>query len=123
TLQVLTGIASPRFQWRKQQPFDSAGEPTTNTFELAGATNASLTITNAQPQDEGFYEVVVTDSAGRYQLSAMGCVRVEPLNLALVDQDTLCLNNLKEIDLAARLYASTHNDTSPQSLESLPIFI
>ncbi len=35
-----------------------------NSNTIAGATNASLTLSNAQPGDEGFYSVIVSNAAG-----------------------------------------------------------
>ena len=126
TLEVLTGDAGLgpfRFQWRRQQPFDGAGEPFTNSVDIAWATNSTMTLTNAGPQDEGFYDVVVVDAAGGYQLSAMAFVRVEPVVHAAVDPGIVCLSNLRGIGLAAGLYASSHNEIVPGSLEALPAFL
>lgn len=47
-----TGTAPFTYQWRK------------GGVALTGATNATLTLTNAQPSDAGGYDVIVTNSAG-----------------------------------------------------------
>src|SRR5688572_19928093 len=82
-----------------------------------------MTVTNAGPQDEGFYDVLVHDAADGYQLSAMAFVRVESAANAAFDPAIVCLNNLRGIGLAAGLYASSHNDLLPDSLEALPPFL
>jgi hypothetical protein len=123
-LQILSGESNALcFQWRKLEPFDATGAPYTNTTVIAGATNSVLVITNAQPQDEGFYDVVVTDMTGRYQISHMAFVRVDRLATAFFDPATLCINNLKQIHLAGRLYASSHNDAPAPGLQALPPFL
>lgn len=47
-----TGQPAPTFQWRK------------NGANIAGATNATLSLTNVQAADAGTFSVVVTNSAG-----------------------------------------------------------
>jgi len=47
-----TGSPAPVYQWRL------------NGFDLAGATNASLTVTNFQSANEGNYTVVASNSTG-----------------------------------------------------------
>jgi hypothetical protein len=58
-----SGSPSPMFQWRK------------NDAAIAGATNASFSLANAQPADAGSYSVVVTNVAGSV-ISAAALVTV-----------------------------------------------
>jgi hypothetical protein len=53
----------------------------------------------------------------------MAFVRVEPVVNVSVDPGIVCLSNLKGIGVAAGLYASTHDDMLPDSLEALPPFL
>ena len=46
------GNPAPAYQWR------------TNTVKFSGQTNASLTVTNFQPANQGNYDVVATNSSG-----------------------------------------------------------
>ena len=126
TLEVLLGdpaLGPFSFQWRRQQVFDATGAPFSNTVVIAGATNATFVITNAAPEHEGYYDVLVWDAQGGCQRSHMAYVRVEPLANAAVDPSVACLNNLKGIGLAARLYAASHQDAFPTALAELPPFL
>ncbi len=49
---VASGTQPMTYQWRK------------DLVNISGATNASLTLTNVQPEDAGSYDVVVTNAAG-----------------------------------------------------------
>lgn len=60
-----TGIPAPVFQWRR------------NGTNLAGATNTSLTISNAQPADTGIFSVVVSNSTAA--LTNFATLVVSPL--------------------------------------------
>lgn len=126
-LEVLTGdpaLGPFRFQWRRQQPFDASGNSFTNTVVITGATNAILPITNAQPGDEGYYDVIVYDANGGYQVSAMACVRVEPLSTVLNDsswETNACASNLWEIYRAVRM-AGVASRSSPLDLAALPAY-
>lgn len=125
---VLTGdptLEPLRFQWRRQEPFDALGDPLTNSLEIAGATNQTLLIPNARPEDAGYYDVIVWDAQGRYQLSAMAYLGVEPLSTILGDttwETNACAANLRQIGAAARLAA---NDTRvlPTRLASLTQYL
>jgi sugar lactone lactonase YvrE len=66
---VATGVPSPTYQWQK--------DGTT----IAGATNTTLTIANAQPTDIGAYTVVVTNARGSVTSTA-GTLTVLPSRLA-----------------------------------------
>ena len=98
-----------QYQWRKQQPFDNQGRPFTNTVIISGATNRTLVFTNVQASQEGYYDVVVRDAKGGYEESFMAYLRVEPLSNiknAFAWENLSCVNNLKNIGLAARLRIS-----------------
>lgn len=65
TLRVgATGVPAPSYQWRK------------NGAAIAGATNASLTLTNVQPDAAGSYDVVITNSVGGVATSPAAQVNV-----------------------------------------------
>jgi hypothetical protein len=124
TLAVLPGdwSAAPfRFQWRRVRPLDEAGEPFTNTVVLADATNQNLVIRSTRPEDEGYYDVVVTDASGLTQFSQIAFLRVEPLtNLtsALAWREAACAANLTQFPLASGLDAVAFGvpTTAPTSL-------
>jgi hypothetical protein len=67
-----TGTPPPTYQWR----FEGA--------DLAGATEATLILTNVQPSQAGVYSVVVSNSAG-WVVSAGAQLTVEPASLARHD--------------------------------------
>jgi hypothetical protein len=127
-LAVVTGdpaLGPFRFQWRRQQPFDASGNSFTNTVPIAGATNATLLITNALAADEGYYDAIVYDANGGYQVSAMACVRVEPIATFLPDntwETNACVSNLQEIFLGVRM-AGVATRLSPPGLEALPAYL
>jgi hypothetical protein len=130
TLSVLTGtdptLQPFSFQWRKKQPIDAAGNPFTNTVLIAGATNSSLTFTNAQATNEGYYDVVVRDATGGYQESAIAYLRVEPLSniKSLSWQRLVCISNLRQIGTAARLSLNADSpDNFPASLSGLAPYL
>jgi hypothetical protein len=128
-LAVLTGDPSLgpfRFQWRRQQPFDSVGDPFTNTVVLADATNQTYRIPTASAGDEGYYDVIVSDGHGGYQLSYLAYVRVEPVtnvNSQLEWEAIACFNNLKQIGLAARMFATVNPDQWPLSYRDLMAYL
>lgn len=126
TLEVLTGdtaLQPLRFQWRNLQPYTAEGEPFTNTVNIPGATNATLALTQVTAATEGFYDVIVTEPDGSYQLSSIALVRVEGLSNVPLEADTVCFNNLKQLSLAVSLYHSTHDETWPASLRDLRTFL
>jgi hypothetical protein len=130
TLSVLTGVDPSlqpfTFQWRRKQPIDAAGNPFTNTVPIAGATNSSLVFTNAQATNEGYYDVVVRDATGAYQESVIAYLRVEPLASirALSWQRLVCINNLKQIGIAARVSLNSDSpDNYPASLSGLAPYL
>ncbi|MFN0138067.1 MAG: immunoglobulin domain-containing protein [Phycisphaerae bacterium] len=53
-----SGTGPLSYQWRR------AGANLTDNGHIAGATTATLTITNVQPADAGAYDVVITDVCG-----------------------------------------------------------
>ena len=130
---VALSVSSPdpalgplRYQWRRLQPFDATGQPFTNTVAIPDATNRTLLIPSAQPQHEGYYDVIVYDAQGGYQLSQPACVRVEPLaNLTSYPawERIACTANLAQLSLAARLAATANNDRLPQSLGELGAYL
>lgn len=79
TLQVSSDYpnAALTFQWRREVPFDAAGQAFTNTQPIYGATNSSLILSNCQTTNEGYYSVVVNHSSGLTATSAMAFLRVE----------------------------------------------
>jgi hypothetical protein len=127
-LTVLTGdaITGPiRYQWRRLQPFDASGEPFTNTVRITDATNRTLNLPNAGPQDEGYYDVIVWDGQGGYQLSAMAYLAVGPLTSLLGDaswETNACASNLRQIGLAGRISGSG-TKVLPDSLAALPPYL
>ncbi len=128
-LAVLTGdpaLGPFRFQWRRQQPFDTFGNPFTNTVVITGATNATLLITNAQSGDEGYYDVIVYDGNDDYQVSALACVRVQPISTVVPDRSwetNACAANLREIYLAVQMAGvTTRSSSSPPGLDALPAY-
>ena len=127
TLEVVTGDAALgpyKFQWRRLEPINSEGVLFTNTVEIGGATNATLVVTNAGPENEGYYDVVVSWTDGQYQLSEMAYVRVDDVAGARWwNERIVCRNNLSMLGLAARTYASTHNDVPAADLPSLVPFL
>lgn len=128
-LAVLTGdpaLGPFRYQWRRLQPFDTVGEPFTNTASLPGATNWTYAIPTASAADEGYYDVIVWDAAGGYQLSHPAYVRVEPLTNLHAEftwEALACVNNLKSIGLAARMFTSASQDRFPSSFGDLPPYL
>lgn len=128
SLSVTTGDAALgpfQFQWRRVQPIDAQGEPFTNTVVIEGATNQTYAIPAAQAGDEGYYDVIVRDAQGGYQLSATAYVRVEPLSNVLAEpgwQTNVCASNLRQIRLAARLEGAPSR-THPDTLAALPQYL
>jgi hypothetical protein len=62
------GSPPPTFQWRR------------NSTNIAGATNASLTLSNVQPSDAGDYSVVIANSAGNLPSNNAALVVTPPVN-------------------------------------------
>ncbi len=129
TLSVLVGsdpgLAPIRFQWRRRQPFDAAGNPFTNTISISGATNRTFVITNAQSTNEGYYDVVVRDATGGYQEGYMAYLRVEPLaqiKSTFAWEPLSCIWNLKNIGLACHWYANAHSDVFPTDFAAVSAF-
>jgi len=130
-LAVLTGDANLgpfRYQWRRLQPFDAAGEPLTNTMVVVDATNRTYHIPAADAADEGYYDVIVTDAQGGYQLSHLAYLRVEPLtslaNPGLDWEAAACFINLNQIGRAARMFfARANHDQWPQSYSNLTAYL
>ncbi len=128
TLSVTTGDPSLgpfQYQWRRVQPIDAQGEPFTNTVVIESATNQIYAIPAAQAADEGYYDVIVRDAQGGYQLSAMAYVRVEPLTNMLADpgwETNVCVSNLRQIRLAARMQGSPSR-AHPDTLDALPPYL
>jgi hypothetical protein len=114
TLRILTVTNVPhRVQWRKKQPMDALGFPSTNTLVIEGETNHTYAITNAQSSHEGYYDVMASGTNGLYQESWMAYLRVESLSSihdSISWESLACLNNLKQIGLAARMYSSDNMD-------------
>lgn len=128
SLSVTTGdpaLGPFQYQWRRVQPIDAQGEPFTNTVVLAHATNETYAIPAAQAADEGYYDVIVRDARGGYQLSAMAYVRVEPLANMLADpgwETNVCVSNLRQIRLAARMQGAPSREY-PDTLDALPPYL
>jgi GH25 family lysozyme M1 (1,4-beta-N-acetylmuramidase) len=61
-----TGLPTPNFQWQF------------NDAPISGATNASLTLTNVQPANEGNYSVVATNDAGSAASPEAGLALIPP---------------------------------------------
>jgi hypothetical protein len=120
-LAVLTGdpaLGPFRYQWRRLRPFDAAGEPFTNTVLLADVTNRTHRISAASAADEGYYDVMVHDSQGRYQVSHLAYLRVEPLVTTGFDstwEAAACMNNLRQIHRATGLFFTHHQAEWPQT--------
>ena len=66
-----TGSPAPVYQWRL------------NGFDLAGATNASLTLTNFQSANEGSYTVVASNSTGTVTSAPAWVFLNSPMRLGL----------------------------------------
>jgi hypothetical protein len=101
------------------------GEPFTNTVVMADATNRTLVIPCARAEDEGYYDVVVFDAQGGYQLSAMAYVGVEPLSNLLTAaawEADGCASNLRQIGMAARMFGNS-GKMLPDSLAALPQYL
>jgi hypothetical protein len=130
------------FQWRREQlgyvtnitRFNNPDDPTgvywhTNVSlsftatNLPAQTNLSLSLSNVQPADTGFYSIAISN--------AMGLCASHPTRL-LVDSSAagvatnghwsqvFCLNNLKMIGLAAlSVWASDNYTFLPQSFQAL----
>jgi hypothetical protein len=69
-----TGAPAPTYQWRK------------DGVTIAGATNASLTLTNAQPSDVGSYSVVMTNVVGTATSNAVTLTVGNPATVAITTQ-------------------------------------
>jgi len=69
-----SGTAPLAYQWR-------FGVPGVGGGDIPGATNATLTITNAQPTNAGNYRVVITNSAGSTNSVVATLTVLSPLQL------------------------------------------
>lgn len=110
TFTVLPGAAATgpvRFQWRRLQPFDPQGNPSPQAAELPGETNRVFSIPTVTADDEGYYDVVVTDDHGRSQLSRIAILHIaDPATITSVPgwKEGVCLNQLRLIAQAAAMH-------------------
>jgi hypothetical protein len=88
---------------------------------LAGQTNPSLSLQNVQTNDSDYYTVAVSNVMGT-SVSSHARLGVDAAVSATTNEDwsrVLCLNNLKQIDLLARIWSLDHDDHRPQSLSEM----
>jgi len=129
TFSVLTGdetLGAFRYQWRRVQPFDSVGLPYTNVVDQLGATNRDFSIPNAQPESEGYYDVIVWDSTGQYQVSPSAYLRVEPLANLEAEyswERVACRDNLRGLAVARKLIIIGQTNSSPAKTSELIPFL
>jgi len=92
----------------------------TNT-PIVGATNATLLVTNVTTNVAGYYSVTISNSFGAMKSSSgrLSALTnwVFPLTQSLAE--SLCLNRLKGISLAANFWANDHNDQFPSSFATI----
>lgn len=108
-LKVLTapGLQGVTYQWRRQQPFDAAGEPITNTVPLLGETNSSIQFPWFMMVQAGYYDVVVSLPSGLKETSDMAYLAAGFLDIFPADLDSqICRDNLKQIAFAATILSN-----------------
>jgi hypothetical protein len=79
-----TGSSPLAYQWFFNQ-----------TTALAGATNATLTVNNAQPANAGGYSVVVTNAAGAVTSVVATLTVLVPPNITTQPTKRSCINNFR----------------------------
>jgi uncharacterized repeat protein (TIGR01451 family) len=101
-----TGVSPLSYQWQF------------NGSNLAGATNATLTLSNVQTNQAGFYAVVVTNALGStISSNAVLVVNVPPANPPIIslispaDQAAFCYGNNSSVTIP--LLASVGNSVRP----------
>ncbi len=98
---------------------------------LAGETNSSYLIASAQTNASDYYSVAVSNRLGSTASSRARLVVDSSVSSMATNAHwsaIVCVNNLYQIGLFARIWASDHNDNMPSSLSAmtnsfgLPIF-
>lgn len=89
---------------------------------LEGQTNATLLLTNVQPADSDYYSVAVSNSLGMAisnprELSVSAAVWARATNAS--GAAIHCVNNLNQLWLLQRLWASDHGDVLPLALSMM----
>ena len=117
---------SNTYTWRKLALFDGSGNPSNAIQIVAETTQPALLLTNVQPTDEGYYDVVVRDGHGKSQLSYLAYLRVEPVANPTASpdwQNLSCVASLSQIILATRLFQTDHQDVPPANLADLKSYL
>jgi hypothetical protein len=135
---VLTSAVPIRVQWNREDPFwrtnavfvitneeTSEGIWRTNYIgtntPIVGATNATFVMTNLLTNHSGYFSVTISNALGAAKSSSARLSvltnSVFPLTQSLAE--SLCLNRLKGINLAARMWANDRNDEFPLSFASI----
>lgn len=133
------------YQWRQEYPYYATNvfQPDSNPAHwwtnvvlkwsgtnLVGETNSDLHLHAVQTNQAGFYGVTVSNSMGT--TSTQVRLTVDSAVSQMITNEEIarlnCVNNLRQIQLLANLWASDHQDQMPTSLSEmtnrfgLPIF-
>jgi hypothetical protein len=103
-IQCRTNLYHPTYQWFTQQPFDSNGDPFTNSIPIAGATNATFEIPHCSSANEGYYNVLVSTADGESEISSMAYLAVREKSTVSMNSELqllCCSNNLRKILFAS----------------------
>ena len=123
------------FQWRREDLFyqtnvnfitdpehpDGGTWQTNRTAKftvtpLANQTNSVLVLENVQTNDSAYYTVTASNVIGR-SLSERAQLKVSADVLTMTNESTsqlICLNNLRQLGLLARLWAQEHDERLPR---------